>query len=135
MIVGQVNARTKAVIPLQIYDAYGQLVHLDVTVDTGFSGYLTLPSVTITQLQLIYDRTETYTLGDNNTVDFDLYRATLCWDGQDRLVFVLSTESEPLVGMSTLRGYAVYLWMWLMAVRYRLPYVLNTLKWMAAYPL
>ena len=109
MIVGQVNARNEAVIPVKAYDVSGQLVELKATVDTGFSGYLTLPAITIAQLQLVYDRTETYTLGDNNDVDFDLYRATLSWDGHDRSVFVLATESEPLIGMSCLRGYGLFI--------------------------
>lgn len=108
MIIGQVNARNEAMIPIKIYDAHGQLMELEATIDTGFSGYLTLPAATITQLQLSYDRTETYTLGDNNDVDFDLYRAKLSWDGQDRAVFALSTESEPLVGMLSLRGYTLF---------------------------
>jgi clan AA aspartic protease len=109
MILGQVSARYEAIIPIKIYDVNRQIVDLDATVDTGFSGYLTLPTATIRQLQLTYDRTETYTLGDNNDVDFDLYRGMLFWDGQDRNVFVLSTESEPLIGMSSLHGYTLFI--------------------------
>jgi len=109
MILGQVNARNEAVILVKAYNINGQLAELEATVDTGFSGYLTLPAVIIAQLQLSYDRTETYTLGDNSDVEFDLYSATLSWDGQDRTVFVLSTESEPLIGMSSLRGYGLFI--------------------------
>ena len=109
MITGQVNARNEAIILVQVYDALGNLVELEATVDTGFSGYLTLPAVTIIQMQLFYDRTETYTLGDNNDVALGVYRATLSWDGQDRAVFVLSTESDPLIGMLSLRGYSLFI--------------------------
>jgi clan AA aspartic protease len=84
-------------------------VELAAAIDTGFSGYLTLPAATISRLQLTFDRTETYTMGDNNDVDFDLYRAMLSWDGQDRNIFVLSTESEPLIGMLSLRGYSLFI--------------------------
>jgi clan AA aspartic protease len=108
MITGQVNAHQQAVIPIKVYDVNRQLAELTATIDTGFTGYVTLPAARFTQLQLAYDRTETYTLG-NNDVDFDLYRATLSWDGQGRDVFVLSTESEPLIGMSSLRGYTLFI--------------------------
>ncbi len=107
MIKGQVNLRNEAAIPVRVYDRNGRIAELEATVDTGFSGHLTLPSDTISQLELTYDRTETYTLGDNNDVDFDIYRLTLLWDGKDRPVVVLASESEPLVGMSCLRGYSI----------------------------
>jgi clan AA aspartic protease len=104
MIIGQVNARREAVIPLQVRDLQGQTFDLQATIDTGFSGSLTLPLALLTALQMSYDRTEIYTLGDNNDVSFDLYSGTVVWNGQDRDVFVLATESAPLVGMSMLHG-------------------------------
>ena len=79
MVLGQVNLRNEAVIPVEIYDRNGLIVELEATVDTGFSGHLTLSTAAISQLELRYDRTETFTLGDNNNVDFDVYRATLSW--------------------------------------------------------
>ena len=68
MIRGQVTPRTEAVIPLQALDPGGQAIDLHATVDTGFSGYLTLPRPLITALQLPYDRTEVYMLGDSSTI-------------------------------------------------------------------
>ncbi len=109
MIVGQVNSLHEAVIPIKVYDANGELIEWEATIDTGFSGYLTLPTIIIEQLQLFYDRSETYTLGDNNNVEFDIYRATLSWNGQDRPIFVLLTESAPLIGMSSLRGCSLFI--------------------------
>lgn len=109
MIIGQVSARYEAVIPVEIYADDGRTVELAATVDTGFSGCLTLPSAVIEKLHLEYDRTEIYTLGDNNDVAFDVYRATLLWDGRPRNVSVLLTESEPLGGMSLLRGYSLFI--------------------------
>jgi clan AA aspartic protease len=108
MIRGQVNARREAIIPVQIRAVLGQTLDIEATVDTGFSGYLTLPPTLIATLQLRYDRTEVYTLGDNSDVVFDIYQATLGWDGRDRDVFVLETESKPLVGMSLLHGHHLF---------------------------
>ncbi len=107
MITGEVSADNEAVIPIKAYDADGHIVELKATIDTGFAGYLTLPATTIALLRLQHDRTETYTLGDNRDVEFDVYRATLSWDGQNRRVLVLSTESDPLIGMKILRGYVL----------------------------
>lgn len=59
MIIGQVNSRTEAVIAVMIRDAAGQVAVLDAVIDTGFSGYLTLPIATITALQLSYSITRT----------------------------------------------------------------------------
>jgi clan AA aspartic protease len=108
MILGQVNARREAIIPIQIRAVLGQTLDIEGTIDTGFSGYLTLPPTLIATLQLRYDRTEVYTLGDNSDVVFDIYQATLGWDGRDRDVFVLETESKPLVGMSLLHGHHLF---------------------------
>jgi clan AA aspartic protease len=108
MIRGQVNSRKEAIIPVHVRDPGGRMVDLAATVDTCFSGYLTLPPAVIATLQLPYDRVEIYTLGDNSDVTFDLYRATVDWDGRDQNVFVVSTESDPLVGMSLLYGYHLF---------------------------
>lgn len=95
-------------VPVQVRSSAGQPMDVEAVVDTGFSGLLTLPPVLIARLQLPYDRTEIYTIGDNSDVAFDLYGATVVWDGQDRAIFVLETEGEPLIGMSMLRGYHLF---------------------------
>jgi predicted aspartyl protease len=63
MIQGQVNARREAIIPIQVLDQNRQTVNLQATVDTGFSGFLSLPLAQINALQLLYDRTEIFTIG------------------------------------------------------------------------
>ncbi len=98
MIIGQVNSRTEAVIPITIQDSAGLAVTLDAVIDIGFSGYLTLPLARIITLQLSYSTTQTYALGNNTQVNFDLYDATLVWDGQERDILVLASEAHPLVG-------------------------------------
>ena len=42
-------------------------------------------------------------------MEFDIYRATLSWDGQDRAVFALETDGEALIGMGSLRGYSLFI--------------------------
>jgi predicted aspartyl protease len=95
-----VNDRNEAVIPVSIYNIVGQITDVDTTIDTGFSGHLTLPADLIAEFGLVYDRSEKYTLGDNSEREFEIFRVRLSWYGRDRTVFALSTESDPLVGMS-----------------------------------
>jgi clan AA aspartic protease len=78
---------------------------MDIVVDTGFTGYLTLPPSQIIALQLPFQQRQTYTLGDGTDVQFDVYLATVLWDGRDRDVAVLATEGAALTGMRMLRGY------------------------------
>ncbi len=107
MILGQVNPRIQVVIPIMIRDATGNLLTLDGIIDTGFSGYLTLPLATITALQLPFLNSRVFSLGNNAQVNFDIYKATLLWDGQDRNIQVLASEAHPLVGMALLKGYRI----------------------------
>jgi len=104
VILGQVNPRTEAVIPVLVQDATGHFQAQNAVIDTGFSGYLTLPSSTITGLQLPFLSSRVYSLGNNAQANFDIYKATLLWDGQDRDIEVLASEAHPLVGMSLLKG-------------------------------
>lgn len=65
MILGQVNPHMEAVVPITIRDARSQPLTLDAVLDTGFSGYLTLPLATITALQLLFLGSRVFLLGNN----------------------------------------------------------------------
>jgi predicted aspartyl protease len=45
------------------------------------------------------------TLANGAKEDFDVYSATMIWDGQERLIEVDVTNTDPLVGMLLLNGY------------------------------
>lgn len=45
------------------------------------------------------------TLGDDSETLFDLYAATVTWDGPYREIDVAESETEPLIGMALLYGY------------------------------
>ncbi|HLK57892.1 MAG TPA: hypothetical protein VKU00_15095 [Chthonomonadaceae bacterium] len=105
MILGQVNPRLEAIIPVIIRDVAGQPITRDAVIDTGFSGYLTLPQITITELQLPFLSSRVFSLGNNAQANFDIYMATLLWDGQERDIHVLASEAAPLVGMLLLKGF------------------------------
>jgi clan AA aspartic protease len=70
--------------------------------DTGFTGFLTLPAVLIAALGLPWLCRQPGILADGSVDVFDVYTATVLWDGQSRTVEVEAADAEPLVGMSLL---------------------------------
>lgn len=105
MIQGTVNARREAILPLVVGNSSGQRQVIDTVIDTGFNGFLTLPSVLITSLRLSWNASDIVTLGDGSDALFDLYAATIIWDGEYREIDVAESETEPLIGMALLYGY------------------------------
>jgi clan AA aspartic protease len=105
MMVGFVNARSEAILPIIIGGQTGGWQSTDAAIDTGFNGFLTLPSEIINNLKLPWNASDIVTLGDGSETLFDLYAATIIWDGQYREIDVAESETEPLIGMALLYGY------------------------------
>ncbi len=105
MIVGFVTARREAIVSLTVCGPHHQQDEVRALVDTGFTGELTLPSRLITQLGLPWDHADHGILADGSETDFDVYAATVIWDGIRRLITVGAVEGLPLVGMTLLDGY------------------------------
>jgi clan AA aspartic protease len=105
MIYGVVNLRREATLSLIVGNSNGQRQVIDTVIDTGFSGFLSLPSAIITSLNLPWSASDIVTLGDGSETLFDLYTATVIWDGQYREIYIAESETEPLLGMSLLYGY------------------------------
>jgi clan AA aspartic protease len=78
---------------------------LSAVVDTGFTGWLTLPKGTIAALGVNYEEQTLAILADGTPTVFNTYRVTVLWDGQPQAVFVDELESEPLIGMRLLHGF------------------------------
>jgi clan AA aspartic protease len=104
MMHGVVNLRREATLPLVVNGANGQRQLIDTVIDTGFSGFLSLPFAIITTLNLPWSASDIATLGDGSETLFDLYTATVIWDGQYREIYIAESETEPLLGMAMLYG-------------------------------
>ena len=102
---GWVNQNCEATLPIVVGrdNAPNQMV--EALIDTGFSGFLSLPLSMIKSLELPWIFSDFVTLGDGSEVIFQMYRATVIWDGQFKVVDVAESESEPLLGMSLLYGF------------------------------
>ena len=108
MMQGIVNQSCEATLPIVIKnDTATQLV--DAVIDTGFSGFLTLPSDIISALDLTWEGRDVATLGDGTSCIFEIYVADVIWDGQYREVYINESETVPLIGMRLLRGYDLHI--------------------------
>jgi clan AA aspartic protease len=107
MLSGAVDSRLQVKIRFPIYDSGGQRVDVETTVDTGFTGWLTLPRTTIVALRLVWLSRRTVVLADGSAVQLDTYEATVLWDGTLRNVQVYAIDSDALVGTKMLQGYAL----------------------------
>lgn len=105
MIIGSVNSRREAIIQLAILGENNQRQGVKAIIDTGYTGFLTLPSATITTLGLTWFMQEEGFLGDGSICMFNVFEASVIWDGQVRAIEVNDSETDPLVGMALLEGY------------------------------
>jgi clan AA aspartic protease len=104
MMHGRVNQSCEAILPIVIKNnSTTQLV--DAVIDTGFSGFLTLPLSIITALDLTWKGRDLATLGDGTSCIFEVYIAIVIWDGQYRTIDINESETLPLIGMQLLRGF------------------------------
>ncbi len=105
MIYGVVNLRREATLPVVVSSSNGQREVINTVIDTGFDGFLSLPSEIIVRLGLPWMISNPATLGDGSETVFDFYTGTVIWDGQYREIDIAESETEPLLGMAILYGY------------------------------
>jgi clan AA aspartic protease len=107
MMHGVVNQNREATLRLVVGNADTQRQVIDAVIDTGFTGFLTLPLAVLTTLSLQAYSREEGTLGDGSICVFDVYSGFVIWDGEFRRIDINASEASPLVGMSLLYGYRV----------------------------
>ena len=107
MIQGVVNAAYEAVIPLTVLGPAGQTQEIEAVIDTGFTGFLSLPSGVVVELGLPFLNTSQAILADGSEATFDVYRATLLWDGEPRYIRAAAADTTPLVGMRLLDSHSL----------------------------
>ena len=102
MIQGVVNAAYEAVITLTVQGPAGQTQDIDAVIDTGFTGFLTLPSGVVAELGLPFINVSRAALADGSEATLDVFRATVLWDGEPRYVRAYAADATPLAGMRLL---------------------------------
>lgn len=103
-MTGAVNADLEALLRLTVRDAGGQPRDVEVAIDTGFNGFLTLPPALLAALGLPWLCRQQGQLADGSVQAFDVYVATVDWDAQPRSVEVEAVDAQTLVGMALMQG-------------------------------
>ncbi len=102
MIEGVVNAAYEPVITLALQGPLGQSREVEAVVDTGFNGFLTLPTALVSELGLPFVSIGRATLADGNEIAYEVYGVAVLWDGQPRDIEADAADTTPLVGMMLL---------------------------------
>jgi clan AA aspartic protease len=100
-----VNPRLEATVRLQIEDSSGHLHLIEVVIDTGFTGDLTLPIAQISALGLPWRGQQVTQLADGSVQTTDVYDAILMWDDNPTQIRVQAVETNPLLGTRLLAGH------------------------------
>ncbi len=81
MMQGIVNQNCEAIIRVAIGHENAPKQMVEAVIDTGFTGFLSLPMARISVLGLPWHFRDVGTLGDGSEVIFEMYKATVIWDG------------------------------------------------------
>lgn len=108
MIEGSVNAAYEAVVTLPLRGPSGHILNIEAVVDTGYSGFLTLPPTMVAELELPFQSRGRATLANGSEVMFDIYNVTVLWEGQPRYVDAYVADATPLAGMLLLDSHSLH---------------------------
>jgi clan AA aspartic protease len=107
VIQGNVTEDGEPVVRIVVRDSGNQDHEHEAIVDTGFTGWLTLPPDLIASLNLSWREWGIGILADGSQVVCNVYDATLLWDGLTITIPVDEADAEPLVGMRLMKGYRI----------------------------
>jgi clan AA aspartic protease len=105
MMMGNVNSRREAIIQFVVIGQSNQRQGIKAVIDTGYTGFLTLLSAIIATLGLTWFMQEEGILGDGSLCMFNVFEASVIWDGQVKAIEINESETDPLVGMGLLEGF------------------------------
>ena len=107
MIQGAVNDAYEAVVAISLQGPEGQTQDIEAVIDTGYSGFLTLPTALVTELGLPFTYIGRVLMANDDEVTFDVHDVTVLWDGLPRHIKADATGSTPLVGMLLLNRHSL----------------------------
>jgi clan AA aspartic protease len=107
MMTGFVNADSEVILRLSLIGNNGQSQEIEVVIDTGYNGTLTLPPEMIASLSLAPLGSRGVTLADGSVVLLNVFRVGILWDGQTVEVSALEADSGAVLGMALLAGHRV----------------------------
>lgn len=102
MIEGVVNAAYEAIVTLLLRGPTGEAREIEAVIDTGYSGFLTLPSALVAEMGLPLRGRGRAFLANGDEEGFDVHGVTILWDGRPRFIEADAMGPVPLAGMSLL---------------------------------
>lgn len=93
MIRGTIHNH-EAIVELEVSGPGQPTQQIEAVIDTGYNGYLTLPSHLVTALQLPFVGHRRGTLADGSVARLDAYLATVVWHGQPKDVLKRKTQTS-----------------------------------------
>jgi predicted aspartyl protease len=79
MIVGTINSDLEPTIRLTVRGPNGRTRRLAAIVDTGFSGFLSMPRRIIDELDLVWDSIAYAELADGSVTQCNIYQGFVVW--------------------------------------------------------
>lgn len=104
MIVGRVEM-LHALVPVTFRLLDRPDVTIDFVVDTGYTGFLTLPPAAVSLLGLPSEYDLPANLADGSEILVPVHAATILWQGTELSVRVLAMGHRPLLGTEMLAGH------------------------------
>ena len=93
-----------AILPVTLRaPGHGDLT-VDFVVDTGFTGFLTLPPPAIAALGLPFLEKIPANLADDSEIKIAVHATTILWNALEQEIRVLATGKRPLLGTALLRN-------------------------------
>lgn len=105
MIAGIVTSKLEATVRIHILNAAGQSQAIDVIIDTGFEGFMSLPIATVVGLGLPWSYRDMTELIDGRIIPIEIYSAVVIWNGRPRTIDIQALGGYNLIGMKMLAGH------------------------------
>lgn len=102
-VIGRVEG-LEPLVSITLQGTGGNRQNVRAIVDTGFTGYLTLPLAAISSLGLALQDVIDAELADGSIAQIETYRGTVDWQGVVKPIVVCATEGSALLGMMLLDG-------------------------------
>ncbi len=103
-MIGVVTIEFKAAVHVCLLDAQHDASEIEVFVDTGFNGELSLAPAVIARAGFELLDEVTVQLADGSGVHVLIFAGTILWNDEPRQVTVMATTGDPVFGMRLLEG-------------------------------
>ena len=107
MIECRVNERYEAAVKLNLLDVTGATWEIEAIIDTGYNGYLALPTALVEAMALPWQGQNEVILADDTIRIFDVYDGVVSWNGRERAIYIDAVDTDALAGMGLLIGHGL----------------------------